>query len=97
MDPELIKNIIMIIQSSNVPIANKERYFFDVYAEFADKYPAVYKMACGPKIDKQNLEFMLNMLSKIDKKELNQHDASVSVGQMLFEKYVDASVRNATS
>ena len=39
------------------------------------------------------LQLMFNMASKVSNKETTQHDASVAVGQVLYDKYVDPIVQ----
>ena len=41
-----------------------------------------------PGYDKQSLYTMLLLLEKMGRSEMSQHDASVIVGQRLFDKYV---------
>lgn len=87
MDPTIIKSIIEDIQHSSRK--DKELYFKQKYNEFSEKYPMIFKLSCDSKIDMKNLDFMLSMLSKMNNKEMTQDDASVKVGQMLYDKYVD--------
>lgn len=83
-----VLNIIEYIQRSN--IINKEEYFSEKYATFKKNYPILFKTACADeKIDKKILSFMIQRLMEIKESEKTDHDASVEVGQMLFEKYVE--------
>jgi hypothetical protein len=92
MDPESIIKIVNFIQSSDVP--NKEEFFAAKYKNFKKNYPVLFDVACRPEpIDQNMLNMMIQMVSKIHNKELTQHDASVNVGQVLFDKYVDPIVK----
>ena len=92
MDPQEIRNIIKVIQTSSM--SNKEKHFENVFSEFKEKYPMCFKLACTSRLDDANLNFMLNMLEDMNNKKKTQHDASVAVGQMLFDKYVEPKVGN---
>ena len=90
-----IRSIVTEIQKSK--IKDKESYFKQLYPDFVTKYPTMFQMACTSKIDVANLEFMLDMLEKMNKNEQTQYDASAAVGQMLFDKYVDPKLQNVTT
>lgn len=88
---EMILRIVKEITSSTVE--NKEEYFAEKYENFKTKYPVLYDVACRPGIDMANLEYMINLLGKMHDHRLSQHDASVNVGQMLYDKYIDGMVK----
>ena len=87
-----IRAIVSDIQKSQV--VDKEKHFFDIYPEFAEKYPMFFKIACSETIDLPTLNFMLNTLDKMTNKETTEYNASAQVGQMLFDKYVDPKINN---
>ena len=93
MDPQEIKTIITTIQKSSVPKANKEAHFSNIYADFKVQYPMMFKIACESNLDLKNLDIMLSLLGKINKNEVTQHDASVEVGQLLYDKYVEPTIK----
>lgn len=86
-----IRKIVVEIQDAN--ITNKEAHFTNIYPDFVKQYPNIFQMACNTKIDIANLDFMLEMLEKMNKKETTQYDASAAVGQMLFDKYVEPKIK----
>lgn len=89
VDPSEIRRVVDTILASDAP--NKEEHFAEIYADFKEKYPVLYKTACsGEKVE--HLDFMLGMLEQMNKKQKTQHDASVAVGQLLFDKYVEPRV-----
>lgn len=90
MDVTELRKLISEIKESKQ--SNKEQHFGNLYPEFKKKYPVMFKLACNGQLDKQNIEFMLTMLEQVQNKEKSQHDASVVVGQMLFDKYVDPQI-----
>lgn len=89
-DPSYIRQVVNEIMSSDAQ--NKEEHFSEKYADFKDSYPVLYKTVCGGG-NTEHLEFMLGMLEQMNKKQKTQHDASVAVGQMLFDKYVEPKVQ----
>ena len=56
--------------------------------EFKTKFGALFKMMMTPGYDKQNLYTMLTLLEKMGRAEMSQHDASVIIGQRLFDKHI---------
>lgn len=91
METSEIRHAVNDILSSDV--SNKEEHFAEKYPDFKEKYPVLYKTVCdGGKTE--HLDFMLNLLEQMNKKQKTQHDASVAVGQMLFDKYVDPKISN---
>lgn len=67
---------------------NKHEFFENKYPEFKKRYPGLFDMVCAGKLKSANLEFMLAMLTKMDKEKMTQYDASAQVGTMLYEEYV---------
>ena len=77
-------------------VANKDQHFSTQYADFKKQYPNLYTMACSGKIkDMTTLEFMLDMLDKVKNNENSTHEASVEVGQRLFNTFVNPKLKDA--
>ena len=87
MDRDKILTIVNDILESKV--VNKETYFEIKYSEFKEQYPNLFRITCEGKIDKNNLDFMMGMLAKMENTKLSQYDASAEVGTMLYKKYVE--------
>lgn len=77
------------IQAS--PLSEQERMkeFKNTYDDFFTKYPNLFEMCCKPNCNMQMLEYMMEMLEKVHGNDTSQDDASVKVGQMLFDTYVN--------
>jgi hypothetical protein len=58
-----------------------------------DEFPTVFNMHMNGKLDQTFFE-MLQLKRKMDKGELTEDQASVIVGQKLFNKYVDPIIKN---
>lgn len=58
-----------------------------------DEFPTIYNMHMNGKLDHTFFE-MLQLKRKIEKGELTEDQASVIVGQKLFNKYVDPVIKN---
>ena len=90
---EHILAIVETIQQTKVK--NKMEYFEKQYANFKNKYPHLYQMACGPdKVDMNNLNYMLSMLKRMEETNLSQFDASAKVGKMLYDKYIHDQIKD---
>jgi hypothetical protein len=57
------------------------------------EYPTIFKMHIEGKLD-ETFFYMLQMRHKIEKGEMTEDQASVLVGQKLFNKYVDPVINN---
>jgi hypothetical protein len=58
------------------------------YSTFAHRYPHLFMSVCESNFDMNRLQYMLRMKSAIDQQRLSQHQASVQVGQFMYNKYV---------
>jgi hypothetical protein len=61
-----------------------------------DEFPTIFNMHMNGRLD-QTFFDMLQLKRKIEKNELTEHEASVIVGQKLFNKYVDPIINNKPS
>ncbi len=90
---EKIKAIVHAIRSTDVE--NKSVYFDSKYGNFKKKFPKLYEMACSREpMDMTNLDFMLSMLTKMKDDNVSQHDASVEVGQFMYDKYIHDNIKD---
>lgn len=58
-------------------------------------YPDIYNRVFKDELDLGILNALLNKLHEIEEGEIDQHEASVHVGQILKEMYVDSALRKA--
>lgn len=58
-----------------------------------DEFPTVFNMHMNGKLDHTFFE-MLQLKRKMEKGEMTEDEASVIVGQKLFNKYVDPIIKN---
>jgi hypothetical protein len=58
-----------------------------------DEFPTVYNMHMNGKLDHTFFE-MLQLKRKMEKGEMTEDEASIIVGQKLFNKYVDPIIKN---
>ncbi len=62
-------------------------------SRFAEDYPQLFKMLVSNEgYNEATLRTMLSMLEKMGSSELSQHQASVIVGQRLYDNYVKPAV-----
>ena len=62
---------------------------------FVEIYPELFKKIIG-KHDLAPIQTMLNMLDKMAKGQLSQHQASIQVGQQLVDRYVTPQLNSAS-
>lgn len=60
--------------------------------EFKKSFPKLYETLTGPTYDRKSLLTMLFMLEKMGTGQLSQNDASVIVGQRMFDTYVKPQI-----
>jgi len=58
-----------------------------------DEFPTVFNMHMNGKLD-QTFFDMLQLKRKIEKGEMTEDEASIVVGQKLFNRYVDPVIKN---
>lgn len=68
--------------TSNVEINDND------YEEFKTEYPVLYKTCKSKKFEQRQLKFFLMKLRQIEENKTSEHDASVSIGTLLVDKYV---------
>jgi hypothetical protein len=89
--PYSTEEIIATIQTlTNLPGSSKEkqRVFRKTHSDFVEKYPTLFQMACEPNFNMDRLVYMLRMRDAVEAQKVSQHQASVSVGENLFQEYV---------
>lgn len=90
LQPTDIERMVIDIQASTVK--NKETFFATQYAALKQSYPYLYNAACTTTLNMATLKFMLNMMSKVEDKTTTTHDASVEVGQRLYNEFVEPNL-----
>jgi uncharacterized short protein YbdD (DUF466 family) len=80
----------------NLKTANPAEYRKKVSEEndlLFNRFPTIFEMHIEGKLDDTFFE-MLKLKRKIEKGEMTEHDASVLIGQKLFDRYVGPVVNN---
>ena len=83
-----ILSIVNEIQSLDSSISDKKKYIQRKYPLFAEHYPTLLELSLQEDFDIKRLEYMLKLKDAVDNQNMSQHDASVHVGQHLYDKYV---------
>lgn len=94
MSSDDIRSIVLEISCAAGNPKDKQQTFQKRHPEFAERYPALFEMACHPNFDMSKLQYMLNLRDQITQKERTVEDASKEVGQTLFNEYVHPIVSN---
>jgi hypothetical protein len=90
MDPAEIIRIAREIQASRLPASERKSHYEFLYADFAQKYPAILEMCCNARspADLAHLEYMVGQWKKVQDGNVSQYDASVKVGTRLMDTYI---------
>ena len=59
-----------------------------------ENFKPLFEMAIDGGMDMLKLKTMLSFRDKVSKKEITQHDASVTVGKMLVDEYIKPNIKN---
>ena len=84
---ESVVKIVNKIQQSTE--SDKETYFANIYTAFKEQYPVLYKTACTEKIDMDQFMYLVDKAKQIEDNTISQHDASVEVGQKMYDRYIN--------
>ena len=63
-----------------------------MYKEFKEDKPQLFDMICSNHCDDMVLSQLLYQFEEVKSGNINQHDASVNVGQVLVDKYVKPKI-----
>ena len=69
----------------------------DEVKDFAINYPRLFEMVTRPGYDKAQIRTMLVMLNSMGSGKLSQHQASMIIGQKVYDAYVAPLLRNDTA
>jgi len=64
----------------------------NLYKEFKEDKPQLFDMICSNHCDDIVLSQLLYQFEEVKSGNINQHDASVNVGQVLVDKYVKPKI-----
>lgn len=88
LSSDAIRAIVREIIASRGTEKEKVAKFEKVYPDFAMRYSVLFKLACAPDFDMPRLDYMLGLRDQITNNERTLENASVEVGQTLFDHYV---------
>lgn len=89
-----IRTIVYDIRSGCGTDKKKIDLYSKKYPEFAENYPHLFHLACEPKFDMAQLNYMLALRDSINNNERTFEDASKEVGEVMFDKYIKDKVQN---
>ena len=79
------------IKSSNIDINSLKEELKKIYT-YVGKYDSIMIIALSNNYDHSRLEYMLDMTSKINKKEISEKEASIQADQILVDEIVKPSL-----
>ena len=86
---DTIRQIVAEIQKTPKNKEKRVEYFSMKYADFADKYPILFDMACREAdFDYDKFNYMMKIRGQILAKQRTIEHASVEVGQKFFDMYM---------
>jgi len=88
-----IRSIISEIVQSTLPEKERLIHFEKLYPDFLKHHALLCTMACKGNFDMGHFEYMMQMRDKINNKEETEESASVKVGQVLFNQYVEPVIK----
>jgi hypothetical protein len=77
-------------------VQDKDAHFSNKYPNFKKSYPTLFEMCCADHFDVKKMDFMIRMLKGVEENKVTQHNASVCVGQVLYDEYVKPIVGDGT-
>lgn len=83
-----IQVIVDDILNGDGGIGDKKEVYGNKYPKFANKYPLLFNMCCTDNCDTVRVRSMLALLGDVETSRITQHDASVAVGQDLYNAYI---------
>lgn len=88
-----ISDLIKISQEiQDSTIENKEEYYAKKYPELKEKYPVFFTMSCSKNIDTRMFNYIIDMAKKVKEDKIKETDATIEVGQKLFDKYINSKL-----
>lgn len=88
LSQDSIRTIVNEIQKTPKNKEKRVEYFTVKYADFADKYPILFDMACREDFDFEKFNYMMRIRGQIASKQRTIEHASVEVGQKFFNMYM---------
>lgn len=100
-DPKVIqsnvKGIRLLISQNQDLLSNDSDKFDELvketHSDFIELYPTIYQKLKDNTLDEEKLQYMLDMLTDINSKNVTEFDASVKVGQKLVDHYVTPNLK----
>lgn len=87
-----IKKIALEIYNDN--ISEKETYYKKKYLEFSEKYETLFRYCCNGELELDKFNMMINLITKIQKNQITQYDASAAVGRHMYDVYIDPKIKD---
>lgn len=89
MEAEDIKRVCLEVRQSAIPRFQKELYFEKKYPDFKEAYPKLFKACLDPDFPLlDHLDYMLRVMTQMEKEKLGVEDADRQVYDTLRERYV---------
>lgn len=87
-----IMEIVHDIRTSTLSVSETKTEYAKKYPDFAEQYPVLFASVCEPDFDMNRFKYIMGMRDQVRNNEKSLHDASVQVGQRLFDHYVKPHV-----
>jgi hypothetical protein len=91
LENEAILRIIRDIQSSPPNKEARKLLYTKRYADFAERYPVLFEMACGIGFDYEKFNYMMHIRGQISKKQRTVENASAEIGAKFYNMYHEPS------
>jgi hypothetical protein len=88
MPLDQICEVVLAIRKLTGPARVRKIEAQKTYADFERRYPMLFATACADDFDMDRFVYMMQMKMRIDQRELTAEQASIEVGQTMFDRFV---------
>ena len=81
------------IRANSLTMVERKSEYSKKYPEFFENMPTLAESSCDPDFDYTRFKFMLRLRDQVTNKEKTLENASIEVGQTLFDHYVKPHIQ----
>lgn len=94
---EILALVEEIKRDDSMPMFKKISFYETKYPDFSERFPFILKKSCDPSFDFEFLKMMITKMKNVQTKDEDSkkdavHNASVEVGQQLYDKFIKHKV-----
>lgn len=93
-EPKSVRVRRMIAEVENALTTETPSQVGTRFASYQEEFPKIFEMLLSRTYPRDILEMMITNLEKMESGRVSQHNASVSVGEVLVDRFVKPQLRN---